>query len=225
MPQFDRPDGTAGIPIGSSDGDAVAYAFLEDLEKNGDDERTLKAWFARYPDHAEDLTELAVCRHLTEDTETDSDAEVEERIGAVGDQVLAVFFPGFSLAIRAARNAVPPLTNLLDRARSLGIQPRQLAATLRIDTTVLAKLNQRRIDLNTIPIILVDRIAEQLDYASEAIVTYLRSDPRLSAQASYKARSAPRVSDSAQESFADALSTASSLTEADREFWTKQLEV
>ncbi len=114
----------------------------------------------------------------------------------------------------------PAPTSLSEAARQRGLTTPALAQRLRLSPLEVVKLNQRLFRPASIPAALIQRLAEALDRTVETISSYLRLPPTLSAQASYKADAAPRMTE--QSDFEEAVESSRSLSEEDKTFWRAQ---
>ncbi len=174
----------------------VVQAFAAALDARPDDRTLLTRWTARYPRFSEDLIAFGYAR----------------------------FAFGWSLNDPVEDELEPakvPLTSLVEEAKTYGYTPQQFARTLRLDTPLLTRLNQRLLDVGTVPRTLIHQMARLLDRSLEEITVYLSQPPRLAAGAQYKAKQAPMVRESsAPPSFADALDR---LPLEDRDYWRAQI--
>ncbi len=194
------------------DEDDVLQAYAQARRAAPDDRTLLRAWAARFPDHADALIAvsfagLAAGVSLSDPLE---DGPEDAETVALGRAFLDDYF------------MPAQIVSLVDEARARGLTPPAFAKTLRLDTPALGRLNQRLLEAATLPRALVRRVAEALGRSADEVAAYLSRPPRLAAGAQYKAKAAPVLRESApQQSFADATR---GLPQDDRDFWQSEAE-
>lgn len=115
-------------------------------------------------------------------------------------------------------NAVQaPLKSLMQRAQSLGLDASALARKTDLGEVVLRKLDRRLISPLTIPRPVTVGLAETLRTTDAVIFAYLQQPPTLARAARFRAAKAPAVP--AQEEFADAVRTDTTMSEDQRAGW------
>ena len=189
------------LPI-DADADDVALAFDRALAAAPNDHALLTRWTARFPQFADELMDIGYARFAFGLTLTDS---VEEYL---------------------AGPKLSPLMNLMDEAKSQGLDAAQLAQRLRIDKLLLGKLNRRNLDTFTLPRVLVERLAQTLERSFDEITAYLNGGMRLAASAHYKSNQAPSIvaeSSAPKQSFAEALESGTQLSDEDKAFWQTEI--
>ncbi len=170
------------------DRDEVLWRFTEEYRK---DPTALRRWSRRYPEYAEDfVAEVALgCR-----IELPSDQGLPMYELASGGSETRPMAEVMLAAMRTARDhGSGPLTSIVERARSLGIEPSRLSATLNLGKSVVAKLERRLVDPATVPAALFRKLGKVLGVSSEAVRSYLDRPPTLAMAASYKAQVAPQM--------------------------------
>lgn len=188
-------------PMSDADVYEVVQAFAAASEAAPDDRALLRQWTRRFPQFADDLSALAYAR----------------------------FAFGWSLDDAVEDAAAPektPLTDLVADAKACGLTPADFARALRLDTVLLARLNQRLLDAAGLPRALAEGIAQTLDRSFDEVAAYLRGGPRLASGAHYRARKAPAVTAEAgpRQTFAEALQAAASLSADDKTYWLTEME-
>jgi hypothetical protein len=110
----------------------------------------------------------------------------------------------------------------VEAAKQRGLTVPALAARLRLSPLEVMKLNQRLFRPDSIPGSLVRRLADAVGQTVESVAGYLQLPPTLSAQASYKAESTPRLAE--QAGFAEAVESSRALPDHDRAYWLDQVK-
>jgi hypothetical protein len=167
----------------------------------------LVRWAERYPEHADAITEFfaswAVQAELPLITSVD-----QERLANLG--------VSHALNILHRRRTAPSPSQsrprLISTARALGISEDQLAERVLLDTSVLLKLDLRR--LARVPRTCLEQLADALSTVPDQIAE-MTSGPPLASGARYKATHKPVPT---MEDFADAIRTSSLPDEAKR-YW------
>lgn len=179
----------------------VTLAFDQALSANPQDHAQLTRWTARFPQFVEELTDVGYARFAFGLTLTDP---VEEY--SVGP-------------------ALMPLTNLIEEAKTRGLDAAQFAQRLRIDKLILGKLNRRNLDVFSLPRTLVEHLAQTLERSRDEITAYLNGEMRL-AQAHYKSKQAPSIvaeANTPKQTFAEALESGAQISEEDKAFWRTEI--
>jgi hypothetical protein len=104
----------------------------------------------------------------------------------------------------------------------LGFDFPELARKLKIGVSVLSKLDQRLITLATIPIDVIESVANELKVSADILTKYLSGTPKLASGANYKSPGTPRVVPSRQVTFENALKGAvksEEMSESDKAHW------
>ena len=189
--------------IDSSEGDAVLIAFAQ-AGASAD----LADWVRRYPQHAGDLTRLAMQQRWAGEEETLPDAAADARLLQIGRD-----------ALQKARMAqtTAPLTSLKAAAEARGLDAAAVAAHLRLPEEYFWKLHRRLFAPQSVPRALVSALAEMLGRAASDVATYLQRPPTFAAGASYRADTAPRIA--AREDFAATLEGDPEVTPFQRARW------
>lgn len=123
--------------------------------------------------------------------------------------------------------ARPPLTGLASEAEARGLSVAALAQTLRLDRTLLLRLDQRVLEAWTLPAALIDRLAQALERTTDETRAYLAGPPKLASGTHYKAKAAPKMmqergvlqSPVRQPSFADEVRRNTKMSDEDKAFW------
>jgi hypothetical protein len=180
----------------------------------------LQDWVQRYPQYEAELVRFAVYQHVTQHSpaavgdDPAAEARYLERVRAIRQRMMA------EIGVPAPTASRPALTSLLDAASAVGLRVPELAKILHLSPPEILKLNQRLYRAASLPKALVAQIAGALNRPFDDVAAYLRLPPTLSAQASYRADSAPRVQE--QEDFAESIARSRSLTQTQKAEWLAQ---
>ena len=124
------------------------------------------------PEHREEILRFALEWHAGRDSEDDLDVPP---------------LPAPDLSVFGMAAAVDPF------AGKSGAELHQAAAECDIPVSILIKLEQRSIDVQTIPLLLLRRLAACLGTGLDSLVGFLSLSPTLSAQTSYRSEKLPEV--------------------------------
>lgn len=197
---------------GRQDEDDVLEAFERARWAAPDDRTLLRAWAERFPDHADALIAVSYAGFAAGVSLSDplEDGPADAETVAFGRAFLDSHF------------AAPAIVSLVAEAGARGLAPTAFARALHLDTATLGRLTQCLLETGTVPKALVRRVAEAIGRTADEVAAYLNQPPRLSAGAQYKAKSAPKLRESApRQSFAEAIG---GLSQADRDFWREETE-
>jgi hypothetical protein len=169
-------------------------------------------WSERYPEHRDALVEFfatwAVQAELPPETAID-----EQRLAslAVSHALDIVHRQSETLTVAPKVSGAP--ARLIEAARAVGISEARLAARVGLDTTILKKLDLRR--LTRIPRTCFERIATELGTVAERIQEMATGPPLKAIGVRHKAKRRPSL---VTEDFADAIRNSSLPNDAKR-FW------
>lgn len=168
----------------------------------------------RYPKYANELLEFAVYYHTVGFATESLEGAAEPALSPEGEMALARIRERRATYASAPGEAIESLTA---QGIDANIAPPQLAAAVGLTTDLLARLEQRAITAASIPRTLVQRLAQALKVAPEAISAYLAGSPTGQAGGFYYADQPPTQ---AQESFLDAVQ-ASELSPEQKRAWAE----
>ena len=175
----------------------------------------LKEWIATYPAYQDELVSWATEIPALEFSETlPDDAEQDAKTYAASLNSLKRM--GYSVQTEAQ------FKSLLSVAEKLGLSPKQFAAKLNLDRALLMKLEQRLIQVATIPQTLIEKLAAELKTGAEQVREYFNLPPTLAQNALYRADSTPQTAQ--QETFRDAVRNSLTLAEEQRVYWTNSAD-
>lgn len=182
----------------------VVGAFAAAQDARPDDHTILRQWTRRFPQFSDDLIAFGYARatlgwSLSDPIESETDQTAP---------------------------AKAPISDLVKEAAARGLSVPALMQAVGLDRTILGSLDQRLLDAASLPRSLMARVGAALDRSIDEVAAYLRQPPRLAASAHYKAHQAPSlVAESRpKKTFAEALRSASTLSESDRAYWQAEIE-
>ena len=171
----------------------------------------LARWCARFPQHADALTQYFATWAIQEEEPLILSLDVERLANRAVSHALNLLHEEHQHSKTAQT-----LPTLSTAARARGMTDAQLAAQCGLDETMLVKLARRRIPLATIPQLCCARLQEALALPFEDIFERLRGPPlAASAGTRLKSQQKPVMR---TETFSEALE-ASTLPEADKAVW------
>jgi hypothetical protein len=149
------------------------FELLSELAVESDLSReAIEELIASYPNYRDHILRFAIDWHSN--TELEYDDEVAP-------------LPAILLPSRSGAAIVDPFA---------GKTPADLKATARdcdIPLSILSKLEERTIKLETIPLLLIQRLAATLEKPVDVLLGFLELDPTLSSSASYRSDQMPHV--------------------------------
>jgi hypothetical protein len=180
----------------------------------------LQTWIGRYPQYRRELVDFAAAwaeqRALPPAAELSAEEENSVANRAMSE-VQNVLYARDARTDGAARGAdEAPFAGLVAEARKVGFTPRELAQACRLDLALLTKLNTRQICPGSIPMSLIQRLAQLLRHPADRITAYLFGPPQAAAGMAFLARGKPQSAE--QQSFAEAVQS-SSLSSEEKGRW------
>jgi hypothetical protein len=191
----------------------LAAKFTEETSRSSQPHRLLKIWAHRFPEHAADLAAIAYARLAQPAAGTNLATAADGQVVVESAKRLLDRF----------HTTPKPLNSIVTEALSSGLAQGELAKQLRVDIPLLAKLEQRLLDVSTIPSRLIHQLATSINRTSADVITYLSSPPRLAMNADYKSKRTPEVDTERRQSFVDAVKQSRMLSVGDREYWLDEL--
>ncbi len=169
----------------------------------------LSEYLRQYPDMADELMEFAVYFHTIAAELPEPDEDLPIPLSPASNLALA--------RIRAQPHTkrVAALEGLIEPGLAAGYPPTQLADVLEISLDVLAKLEERAIAVASIPEEFIQRVAETLSVAYDAVFEHLGGEQP---QMAY-AVPPPQP----QESFLSAILASPLLSEGRKQAWEKRM--
>jgi hypothetical protein len=167
------------------------------------DRTTLEHYLRRYPEHANALVDCSIELMIDAFRGSDEEHVASEHVVDRSWQLFeATMFPSRDVA------AANPFGQLNPTAF------KSVAKKMDITNLLLMRFRDRAIDVATIPVLLIQRLAAELGTSVDAVSTYLSNPPAISAGQSFRSNVKPAVTE--QISFGQAVET-SQLTPAQQE--------
>ncbi len=203
-------------PVEPSSVEQVLDAYLE--ASPGPSRERMAEWIARYPQYERELVEFTVAWiqsiHLPVADSLESDRGKGVRIGLEAARRVYAEPKHEGAPMATGRR---PLVSLLQEGKLLGFSVDQLAGRLHLSVALLRKLENRLFRLETIPLRLIEQVAEALQRGVREISAYLALAPLVPSRVRLKARQRPAPP--RQESFQDAVRADDTLGEEQRMYW------
>ena len=188
----------------------ATLAFDRALDAAPEDRTLLRRWAARFPQFEDDFVTVGFGRFA---------------LGLTLTAPLADYDAGYEA--EPAPVTRPALIGLASEAQARGLSLADLARSLRMDRTLLVRLEQRVLDAWTLPSALIDRLAQALERTSDEISAYLGGGQRLASGTHYRSHTAPRMlaeRPAASRSFADAVRGSQQMSDEDKAFWLAEAD-
>jgi hypothetical protein len=203
--------------------EAFERASSDQLERARAARALLSDFMRRYPHASRALEDFAAVESLIEsapdvESGTASAQRTEEAFVQRGMETAARL-----LAVRrsaqVAGETAPPLVGLKKEAEARGLTIQSLAAATQMTVSLLVKLDRRLIRFASIPRQAIEYIAAELGRSVETVAAYLQGDPQFASQASFRADTAPQLTN--QQDFFEAVETDLQMSEDQKDEWRK----
>jgi transcriptional regulator with XRE-family HTH domain len=183
----------------------------------------LSDFMRRFPHASRALEDCAAVESLIEsspdvESGTAGSRRAEEAFVQRGMETVARLLAARRVA-QAAGEATTPLVGLKKEAEARGLTIQNLAAATRMTVSLLVKLDRRLIRFASIPRQAIERIAAELGRSVETVAAYLQGDPQFASQASFRADTAPQLTN--QQDFFEAVETDLQMSEDHKDEWRK----
>lgn len=178
----------------------------------------LQEWIKRFPQYEQELIEFTVAWSQTEyfperkgqEKDSESWIQIGMKIARQAYEQQAV--ENKPLEIRHK----PPLVSFFQEGNRLGYSPDRLAQHLNIPMSIMRKIENRLLFVDTIPPNLTELIAQNLQRNHDEVLVYLREEPAIPQQLRLKSHQSPKTS---RQSFFDAVRADTSMSEDQRTYW------
>jgi len=134
------------------------------------DARTLRTWMTKYPEYKREIIDFAT-DWVAMDAWLNNDAITAEDVDLVVNRTMS----RVQTMLAAERPAT--IKDLFKDAKSAGHDTDSLQRTLGIDRTIMTSLAARLVAPATVPLRLIETLAQTLDRTMEAVRVYLRMPP------------------------------------------------
>lgn len=192
------------IETNSGDVDAILVAFAEATKEGG---AKVAEWSDRYPTLARDFARIAADSFANDPQETIDTTQLE-RLRTVGRTRLA--------ALRTQQTA--PLASLLNATQ--GRTAPVLAEWVGLPVAYIAKLERRLFALESLPRVLIEKIASAVDRSVEDVTVFLSGSPTLARGAAYRSDNAPTLGK--QEDFLHLLASDDTVSEESKTLYGEE---
>jgi hypothetical protein len=185
----------------------------------------LEKYINKYPQFEQELLEF-VTTWLAEESLPESlplSAEKEETLVARAmSHVENLLYKGNKedISPKEIKAVAMPLTGLMQSALNAGLDAGVLATKCHINRALLVKLDARQISFSSIPVHLIEVLAQTLNLSTQDIAEFLEQPPRIISGASFLSNGTPQAG--SQETFNDAVKK-STLSQALKDYWTAEL--
>lgn len=183
-------------------------------------QQALKEWIRRYPHYRRELIEFTVSWTMTEHLPPSPAVEEteEELLVLRGMSVVQSVMNEHRQKVRTDKeNNEVNLRSLLDEGSRFSLSIHEIAAACRLGIQTFRKLDRRLISYPSIPMKVIQVIAETVQRNVEVVASYLQSEPVLAKGARYRAEQRPEVVQ--QEDFFEAIRSDMTIEEVDRSYW------
>jgi transcriptional regulator with XRE-family HTH domain len=202
--------------------EALERASGDQLERARAGRALLSDFMRRYPHASRALEDFAAGESFIENSpdverETAGARRTEEAFVRRGMETAAHLLAARRVA-QVAETA-PPLVGLKKEAEARGLTIQSLAAATRMTISLLVKLDRRLIRFASIPRQAIERIAAELGRSVETVAAYLQGDPQFASQASFRADTAPQLTN--QQDFFEAVETDLQMSEDQKDEWRR----
>jgi hypothetical protein len=190
----------------------VAARFTEEASSSKQPHRLLKVWAHRYPEYAADLAAVAYAHLVEPNVDLQTAANLDSSsVVAAAQRVLNRF-----------STPATPLKSIIQVLADKGLKQKNFADSLHIDIPLLAKLEQRLLEVASIPDILIKQLASGIGRTKADIIAYLSQAPTLAPEGRYKSGQTPTVPPTRQ-NFLDAIEKSSILASDQKEYWRSEV--
>lgn len=205
--------------------DLLLSMFSDELEHHDNKEELLKDWCSRYPHLTNELIGITFGAPVYlggTDDQTESQARLMSDILTKNFESVFLqnsLMPSFSYNY-AKKNASLQPNSLETAFVNKGMDISRAAALLKLTNNMIKQLSDRKVDIITIPILLVDKIAGILECNVRDVLNLL-SRRNLQPQASMVYEAKPQYNYSSD--FSDLLQR-SDASEEDKEYWAQAIK-
>lgn len=203
--------------------EALERASGDQLERARVARALLSDFMRRYPHASRALEDFAAVESFIEsspdvESETASTHGTEEAFVRRGMETVARLLAARRVPQVAGETAAT-LVGLKKEAEALGGTIQSLAVATHMTVSLLVKLDRRLIRFASIPRQAIERIAAGLGRSVETVAAYLQGDPQFASQASFRADTAPQLTN--QQDFFAAVETDLQMSEDQKDEWRK----
>lgn len=181
------------------------------------DRDSLAEWVRRYPQYARELMDFEARRSVAKWLpQHESSAEEEEALALRGVSAVQDILHRRQ-AERDREKDESPIIGLMEESKRKGMTRAQFADTTELSTSLLAMLDRRLFDFNTIHEAVIETIARALDRSRNSIAAYLNGEATFAVAAHRKSDRAPRLA--RKQDFFEAVRNDPHISEERRQKW------
>ena len=196
---------------GAIRGRAASDEFDRLIGSGLSDAEALRETAQQFPDQASLIADFVLHNLATKSVPVDqSDSGAD----------FSVAYDRISAAVATRMRDEASVAGIFAQATKLGIAIDRMVSKLRIGVSLLRKLDQRLIEVGSVPDKLIDALASEMQIGVPQLRQYLLKPPTLAAGTSFKSAKPPRASRS--QSFETALAVshrAGEISESDYRYW------
>jgi hypothetical protein len=199
--------------------DEVIEAYMASTSEP--DRDSLAEWMRRYPQYARDLMDFEASRSAAKWLpQHESSAEEEEALALRGVSAVQNILHRRQ-AERDRSKKESPIIGLMEESKRKGMTRAQFADATELSTSLLAMLDRRLFDFNTLHETVVDTIvdtlAHALDRSRNSIAAYLNGEATFAVAAHRKSDKAPKLAK--KQDFFEAVRNDPHISEERRRKW------
>ncbi|HBG75195.1 MAG: hypothetical protein A2X25_12905 [Chloroflexi bacterium GWB2_49_20] len=204
-------------PIGQYSLQVVLDAYIAAIAKPS--RETLAEWVKRYPQYADELAEFTMAWIQSEfSTEVEEKTEISNRRIQIGmDMARKVYEQRPVEDVKQSSQVNSQLDSLLQTASFVGLSPDQFKDECNLSMAMMRRIENRLILVESIPLDLIQRIAQTLHQSAQDILTYLNRQPIIPAGLRFTSHQPPKINQ--RENFFDALRKDDTLGEDQFTYW------
>lgn len=197
--------------------DQVVEAYLEACEIPS--RETLSEWAHRYPKFERELMDITVAwiQMRTFPPAEPSHPESDDRSIQGGMSIVRKLLDDEQARSDGQPSQIRPIRALFTEASRRRLSQVQFASLLSFTTSILEKINYHLVQYESIPLHLIEAIADVLELDKLSVVAFLQRPAVIPQGAQFKSRQVPQVKP--QEDFFDLIRTDPDLTEEQRKYW------
>ena len=195
----------------------VLDAYIATTTKPSRD--ALAEWVKRYPQYADELAEFTLAWIQSEfSTEAEEGLEISSRRIQLGvDMTRKVYEQRLVDGDKQSPQDNSLLDSLLRAASFVGLSADQFKDECNLSMAMMRRIENRLILVESIPLDLIQRIAQTIHRSVQDILSYLNQPPVIPTGLRYKSHQQPKINQ--RESFFDALRGDNTLDEDQRNYW------
>lgn len=182
------------------------------------DREVLREWIRKYPQYERELTDFTVSWiQMEEFPPIERDEPDDDTLLLRAMSILQNLYHNNENGSMFSDKAQSHIQKLVAEGESQGFSQEQFAAKLRLSAGLLWKLDRHLIEYSSIPIELIENVASVLRRGMQIVAEYIQRRPTLAANARYKAKQQPQVSQPTN--FFDEVRNDQELSNEDRTYW------